>query len=282
MYSRWICRPKRLFENPTLADLSSVLADAKGSRGGVRRIEQRKQSGPCSLSFAQEQLWFLDQLAPGSPVYNIVDVIRFGGTFDADAMRSAMKELVRRHEVLRTAFAASHGQPMQIVLPTIDLALSELDLSAVPEQEREREWIRVVREQGRKPFDLSHAPLLRGTLVHLSPQDHQLLLTIHHIIADEWSMELIHQEVNPALRGLFSGPAVSASGAADPIRRLCLLAAGLVAGRSAAEADYHTGRKNWRGLHSFWNCRPTSHVLPCKAFVARRRSLSCRRSCWSN
>ena len=107
-----------------------------------------------------------------------------------------MNELVRRHEILRTAFSHSDGQPMQIVSPTIDLVLAELDLSSLPEQEREREWIRVVREQGRKPFDLSQAPLLRGTMVHLSPQEHRLLLTIHHIIADEWSMEVIHQEVN--------------------------------------------------------------------------------------
>ena len=94
---------------------------------------------------------------------------------------------------------------MQIVLPTIDLTLSELDLSSLPEQEREREWIRVVREEGRKPFDLSQAPLLRGTMVHLSHQEHRLLLTIHHIIADEWSMEVIHQEVNQLYEAFSQG-----------------------------------------------------------------------------
>jgi len=186
---------RTLFESPTISALSRVLTEAKGARGDVRRIERRKSGGPCSLSFAQEQLWFLDQLAPGSPVYNIVDVIPIDGKYDAAAMGRALAELVRRHEVLRTVFPQRNGHPIQSVLPTVDLALSELDISSLPAQEREREWARVVREEGRKPFDLSHAPLFRGTLVHASHQEHRLLLTIHHIVADEWSMELIHQEV---------------------------------------------------------------------------------------
>ena len=77
----------------------------------------------------------------------------------------------------------------------MDLPLAELDLGSFPEQEREREWTRVVREQGRKPFDLSRAPLLRATIVHLSSHEHRLLLTTHHILADEWSMEVVHQEL---------------------------------------------------------------------------------------
>ncbi len=185
-----------LFEIPTISGLSKVLTEAKGSRDNIQRIKQRKNGGPCSLAFAQEQLWFLDQFAPGSPVYNIVDEIRIDGKYDAEAMKRAMKELMRRHEVLRTAFSHRDGQPMQIVLPSINLTLPELDLSSLPEQEREREWIRVVRMDGRKHFDLSQPPLFRGTMVHLSPQEHRLLLTIHHIIADEWSMDVIHREVN--------------------------------------------------------------------------------------
>jgi non-ribosomal peptide synthetase component F len=175
--------------------LSAVLTEAKSSRGNIQKIGKRRARGSGSLSFAQEQLWFLDQLTHDSPVYNIVDVIRIGGSYDAEAMNRAIKELVRRHEVLRTAFSHHDGKPLQIVLPTMDLTLAEIDLSSLPEQERERDWIRVVREQGRKPFELSQAPLLRGTMVHLAPQEHRLLLTIHHIIADEWSMEVIHREI---------------------------------------------------------------------------------------
>ena len=102
---------------------------------------------------------------------------------------------MRRHEILRTSFSHSGGQAVQIISPEVNLPLAELDLSSLSEQEREREWTRVVREQGRKPFDLSQAPLLRATMVHLSAQEHRLLLTTHHILADEWSMEVVHQEL---------------------------------------------------------------------------------------
>jgi amino acid adenylation domain-containing protein/FkbM family methyltransferase len=184
-----------LFEHPTIAGLSALLSKVKHASASELKIQPRTGSGPSPLSFAQEQLWFLDQLAPGSPVYNIVDVIRISGRYDAVAMGRAMKELVRRHETLRTEFTARDGRPTQSARPTLDLALPERDLSGLSEPEREREWIREVHEQGRAPFDLSRAPLLRATVVHRSSQEHRLLLTIHHIIADEWSMELLQQEI---------------------------------------------------------------------------------------
>jgi len=183
-----------LFENPTISGLAKVLTAAKGS-GTVERIEPRKQFGPTPLSYAQEQLWFLDQLTPGSPVYNMGDIVDFYGKYNPEAMRKAINDLVRRHEILRTSFSHSGGQPVQVISPEMDLPLAELDLSSLSEKEREREWTRVVSEQGRKPFDLSQAPLLRATLVHLSPHEHRLLLTTHHILADEWSMEVVHQDL---------------------------------------------------------------------------------------
>jgi amino acid adenylation domain-containing protein/FkbM family methyltransferase len=196
---------RTLFEHPTLGDLATVLAAAKGSRSEATRIERRAQGGPCALSFAQEQLWFLDQLAPGSPVYNIVDVIPVGGPYHADAMRRALHELARRHDILRTAFPQSDGHPQQVVDPAIELGVGDLDLRAVPAAERERAWRRVVRDEGRKPFDLARAPLLRATVVHVSDAEHRLLLTVHHIVADEWSMELIHQEILQLYEALAHG-----------------------------------------------------------------------------
>ena len=183
-----------LFENPTIAALSNVLIAAKDS-GTVQRIERRKQSGPAPLSFAQEQLWFMEHLSPSSPVYNVVDIVDFPGEYNAGAMSRAIQELVRRHEILRTEFSHSGGQPVQTILPEMDLPLAELDLSSSSEKEREREWTRVVREQGRKPFDLSRAPLLRVTMVHLPRQQNRLLVTLHHILTDEWSMEVVHKEL---------------------------------------------------------------------------------------
>ncbi|PYP47804.1 MAG: non-ribosomal peptide synthetase, partial [Gemmatimonadetes bacterium] len=195
------CQTRTVFEHPTIAGLARVLSDAQGARGGGvegerPRIGPRPPGGPWALSFAQEQLWFLDQLAPGSPVYHIVDVVRLEGRYAAVALRRALQEVVRRHEVLRTAFTQRNGHPMQIVEPTVELVLGEHDVSALPEPAREREWHRVVQEQGRQPFDLAHAPLVRATMVHWSAHEHRLLLTIHHIIADEWSMELLQREVS--------------------------------------------------------------------------------------
>jgi amino acid adenylation domain-containing protein len=189
-----------LFENPTIAAMANVLNAMKSSgssanSGKVQRIERRKQSGPAPLSFAQEQLWFMDHLAPGNAVYNVVDVVDFHGAYNAEGMRRTIKELMRRHETLRTAFSFDGGQPMQVIVPDLDLPLVELDLSPLPEAERQREWTRLVHEVGRKPFDLSQAPLLRAAMVHLSAHEHRLLLTIHHILTDEWSMEIFHQEI---------------------------------------------------------------------------------------
>ncbi len=124
-----------------------------------------------------------------------MDVIRLV-SYDAAVLHRALTEVVRRHEALRTIVRDRDGHPVQVVLPEIELAVPEVDLTALPAPEREREWTRVVREEGRKPFDLSRAPLFRATVVHVSPHEHRLLLTIHHIVADEWSMELIQQEVN--------------------------------------------------------------------------------------
>ncbi len=192
------CQTRTVFEHPTIAGLARVLSDAQRARGGSERprIGPRPAGGPWALSFAQEQLWFLDQLAPGSPVYHIVDVVCLEGRYAAVALRRALQEVVRRHEVLRTAFTQRNGHPMQIVAPTVELVLGEHDVSAMPEPAREREWHRVVQEQGRQPFDLAHAPLVRATMVHWSAQEHRLLLTIHHIIADEWSMELLQREIS--------------------------------------------------------------------------------------
>lgn len=184
-----------LFENPTIAGLSKTIAAAKNSKSVQRRIEPRKPAGPVPLSFAQEQLWFLNCLAPKSPAYNMGDVIDFQGDYSAEAMRAAIKELVRRHEILRTEFSHGAGQPSQIVLPELNVPLAEIDLSSRPEEERNREWARIIAEEVRKPFDLGCAPLVRLTTVHFSSTEHRLLLVTHHILADEWSMEIVHQEL---------------------------------------------------------------------------------------
>jgi amino acid adenylation domain-containing protein len=183
-----------LFERPTIAGLAASLTELRNAKAIAKSIERRKSVGPFALSFAQEQLWFLHEMAFGSPVYNVVDMIRLGGRYNAEAVRKALQELVRRHEALRTVFRFQDGRPVQEVLPAVELAIKEIDLSSLAEQDRDRQWKRVVEEETRRPFDLSRAPLFRVAMVHVSGKEHKLLLTIHHIIADEWSMELIHHE----------------------------------------------------------------------------------------
>jgi amino acid adenylation domain-containing protein/FkbM family methyltransferase len=189
-----------LFENPTIAELAKVLLQAMGSRENVQRIERRKRAGTCPLSFAQERLWFLDQLSSGTPLYNIVDVIHLQGRYDAAAMTSAIRELIARHEVLRTVFSYVNREPVQTILPEIDVVFTELDLSTLFAQEKELAWAQVVQRESRKSFDLSCPPLFRVTVVYWADQEQRLLLTIHHIIADEWSMELIQEEVTHLYR----------------------------------------------------------------------------------
>ena len=197
--------PSTFFAHPTVAGLARVLVETKGSGGGKQRIERQSAEGPSPLSYAQERLWFLDQLAPGSAVYNIVDVVRFEGPYNGEAMQGAVNELVRRHETLRTAFRNQEGQPVQIVYPAVELVFAELDLRSLPEAEREQTWMRRAREEGRRPFQLTEPPLLRGIVVHLSEQQQLVLLTIHHIIADEWSMEVLQRELRQLYRSFSQG-----------------------------------------------------------------------------
>ena len=189
--------PGAFFTNATIAGLAKAVEEARNSSAGViHRIKRRSQDGPAPLSFAQERLWFLDQLAAGSPVYNIVDVVEFAKPSKPEVIKRALNELLRRQEALRTAFPESEGQPVQVVHHVADLMLSEVDLAGLAEAQQNSEWTRIAQEQGRKPFDLSKAPLVRGTLVRLDEDEYILLLALHHIIADEWSMEVLHRDLH--------------------------------------------------------------------------------------
>ncbi len=195
---------ERLFQAPTIAALGQVLqVDEPSAASSIQPRAERAAAAP--LSFLQEQQWFLNQLAPDSPAYNVVDVIELGGTYNREALRGALQELARRHEILRTTFSYSNGQPVQIVMPGVEVPLKEVDLSGLAGAEREREWTRVIHEQGRTIFDFSHAPQFGGTLVRWSSTEQKLVVSIHHIIADEWSMELIQQEVTQLYRAFSQG-----------------------------------------------------------------------------
>ena len=141
------------------------------------------------LSFAQERLWFLEQLEPGT--YNVPQNLRVTGPLQLEALRESFGHIVRRHEVFRTSFPAPNGHPQQMIASELDFPLPITDLSAFPQRERELAARRLMSEHARRPFDLERGPLLRISLLRLSPEEHILLLCLHHIICDAWSMDVL-------------------------------------------------------------------------------------------
>ncbi len=183
---------KTLFEHPTLEGFAAALAALE------RREDdpiERGDGGPTPLSFAQQRLWFLDRLEPGSSAYNVPVAVRLRGELDAPCLRRCLEEVVRRHEVLRSRFRETGEGPVQEPCPPPSLALPLLDLSATAELRREELARRVARQEGRRPFDLGRAPLLRAVLLRLGPADHVLLVTLHHVVTDGWSMSILTREL---------------------------------------------------------------------------------------
>lgn len=147
------------------------------------------------LSFAQQRLWFLDQFERESAAYNLPSAVRMKGRLDTAAFERALDEITRRHEVLRTTFQVVDGEPAQIVKPHSPFALTVEDIQHLPEQDREREALRLVAEEARRPFDLARSPVIRAKLLRLDRNDHVFLLTMHHIISDEWSLAIFIREL---------------------------------------------------------------------------------------
>ncbi|MBV9122341.1 MAG: amino acid adenylation domain-containing protein, partial [Planctomycetes bacterium] len=200
-----------LFENPTVEGVA-------GSIEQVRRTENVSPAPPLVraapddrllLSFAQQRLWFLDQWEPGSPLYNIPTAMRLSGPLNRGALEQALQEMVRRHESLRTIFTTRDGQPLQVIQPELDLPVQVVDLGSFPEAERESEVLRLAQEEARRPFDLEQGPLLRATLLCLGAEEHVLLLTLHHIITDGWSVGILNREVAALYEALAAGQAPS-------------------------------------------------------------------------
>jgi amino acid adenylation domain-containing protein len=161
----------------------------------ARGIPRRDAADLYELSFAQQRLWFLDQFAPGSPVYNIPAVFRLAGRLDVQALERSLNEIVKRHAILRTSFAMAGSKPAQVVLPTLTIEMPLVDLSAFDSAEREAETLRLMSEESLHAFDLTRGALLRVRLLRLDTQEHVMLLTMHHIIADGWSVSVLLREL---------------------------------------------------------------------------------------
>src|SRR5262249_49652517 len=170
------------------------------------RIERGGASGRrAPLSFAQQRLWFIDQLNPGGAVYNIPGAMRLEGALNLDALERVINEIVRRHEVLRTRFEVIRGEPAQLVDEWEPRILEVIDLTSLPPEAREEEVTRKVREEAGTGFDLSLGPLLRVKVLKVGKDDHVLLYTMHHIVSDGWSIGILVNEVEALYRAFSMG-----------------------------------------------------------------------------
>jgi amino acid adenylation domain-containing protein len=175
-------------------ELSSLLHGARG--------------GPLPLSFAQDRLWFLEQLEPGSSVYNISRVLRLRGTLKVEALQKALDAILTRHQVLRTVFVSTEGNPLQVIRESVAIDLPVVDLGTYSEQTREEEVLHLARAEAQRPFDLSKDLMLRALVIRLEREEHVLVLVMHHIASDGWSVAVLFEELSLFYEAFHTGKSV--------------------------------------------------------------------------
>jgi len=181
--------------------------EQEGMRSHSRAItpEKRKNHSRLPLSFAQQRLWFLDQLEPGSPFYNLPHPVRLKGKLDPAILEISLNQVAQRHESLRTTFHEENGKPTQRIAERSDLKITVTDLSRWPQPEQDQEAYKLASEEARSPFDLQRGPLLRAHLLRLGTEDHLLLLTMHHIVSDGWSLDIFVRETTAFYQATLAG-----------------------------------------------------------------------------
>ncbi|MEH2065253.1 MAG: amino acid adenylation domain-containing protein [Nostoc sp.] len=198
----------KLFTSPTVKSLAKIVEAMISAPSQQQQIiPKRSQLNHVPLSFSQQRLWFLEQLQPGSTIYNFPVVLRLNGQLNVEALEKSINEIIKRHEVLRTTFNILDGQPVQIIAPSWNLQLSLVDLSSSPTSAEELVPKFILEEQA-QPFDLSNGPLMRASLLQLAETEHILLFTMHHIITDGWSMGLLMIEIAPLYAAFTTGETV--------------------------------------------------------------------------
>jgi amino acid adenylation domain-containing protein len=168
-------------------------------------IPRGSRTNEVPLSFAQDRLWFLDQLEPSSAVYNVCQAVRMKGTLDLVALERAFNEIIRRHEIVRTNFVAAEGRAVQVISPARTIALTLVDLSGWCDGTAGEEWQQRLHEESRRPFDLARDLLLRTLVVRVSATEHILMVTMHHIISDGWSVGILFRELAALYTAYCSG-----------------------------------------------------------------------------
>jgi len=161
-----------------------------------------RQSAP--LSYNQQGLWVLNQFMPGESVYHTPTAVRLTGPLNVDALQNALQSIVNRHDALRTVFKIVDGVPVQVI-QDVELKTPLVDLTEMWEDQREGEALRILRHEARRPFDLAQGPLVRGVIVRMSEDEHILLVTMHHIVTDGWSVGIFHRELSALYDAYVSG-----------------------------------------------------------------------------
>ncbi|MCP4659155.1 MAG: AMP-binding protein, partial [bacterium] len=198
-----------LFEEPTVAGFATCVAAALRREEGLEAppIRPLVHEDHSPLSFAQQRLWFIDRFEPDSALYNLPSIVHLHGRLDRRSLACALVEIVRRHQVLRTVFETVDGEPVQVIQPPFELPLPLCDLGALGEEDRQAEAYRLAVADARRPFDLARGPMLRAALLHLvgapESEQHVLLLNVHHIAFDGWSLGVFLRELR-ALYQAFS------------------------------------------------------------------------------
>jgi len=185
--------------------LVEAMLRSKGLAAAREAIPRRDPGPAAPLSFAQQRLWVLDQMGSG-PAYNVAEALRVSGPLERTALERSLRHVVGRHEALRTRFVAEGaGEPVQVIAPEVDLTLASVDLTHLPEREREQVARQRAEQEARIPFDLARGPLVRATLLRLADADHVLLLTLHHIVSDGWSALILVRELTVLYRSFAAG-----------------------------------------------------------------------------
>jgi len=188
---------RRLFEEPTVAGLATAIQETLKSEAGQNAppINRISRNGKLPLSFSQERLWLLEQLQPGSLAYTMPGALHFVGSLNVAALEQTLNEIVRRHEALRTTFCVVDGQAVQVIAPSLTMKLPVINLEELSEAERAQKVQQLVTQWSQQPFDLTQSPLLRWMLLQLNPQEHLLVLNVHHIVTDGWSAGVFFREL---------------------------------------------------------------------------------------
>ncbi|MEO1348691.1 MAG: condensation domain-containing protein, partial [Cyanobacteria bacterium J06635_15] len=188
---------RAIFESPTIVQLGQTVSQLRTTNQASTRppIRPRTDHGKLPLSFAQQRLWFLDQLDSDSLAYSVPAAVSLVGLLNIAILKQVFNEIVRRHEILRTTFSTVEGQPIQLISPSLNISLPVVNLGDLPEVEQKGEVQRLIHQWCQKPFDLTQGPLLRVMLLQLKGAEHLLLFNLHHIASDGWSMGVLVKEI---------------------------------------------------------------------------------------